>query len=205
MGTAHVRNLVRIDGCTVTAVCDIREAHAERAAAIIEEAGHPRPALYTNGETDFERLCAEADLDLVYTATPWRWHVPVCVAAMENGKHAATEVPAAYTLEDCWRLVEDRRADRPPLRDDGERQLRARRAALPEPGPAGVPRRDPARRVRVSARPPRHQVRRRRRGTLAPRSLLDPERQPLSHARARSGRKTAWTSTAGTASPSSSP
>ena len=49
---------------------------------------------------------AEADVDLVYTATPWRWHVPVCVAAMENGKHSATEVPAAYTLEDCWRLVE---------------------------------------------------------------------------------------------------
>jgi predicted dehydrogenase len=25
---------------------------------------------------------------------------------MENGSHAATEVPAAYTLEDCWKLVE---------------------------------------------------------------------------------------------------
>lgn len=106
MGTAHVRNLVRIDGCVVTAVCDIVEAHAERAADIVEEAGHPRPTLYTRGETDFERLCGEADVDLVYTATPWRWHVPVCVAAMENGKHAATEVPAAYTLDDCWRLVE---------------------------------------------------------------------------------------------------
>ena len=106
MGTAHVRNLVRIEGCVITAVCDIAEAHAERAADIIEEAGHPRPVLYTRGETDFERLCAEADVDLVYTATPWRWHVPVCVAAMENGKHAATEVPAAYTLEDCWRLVD---------------------------------------------------------------------------------------------------
>ena len=106
MGTAHVRNLVRIDGCVVTAVCDIRMEHAERAAALVEEAGHPRPALYTRGERDFERLCAEEDLDLVYTATPWRWHVPVCVAAMENGKHAATEVPAAYTLDDCWRLVE---------------------------------------------------------------------------------------------------
>ncbi|NIR36213.1 MAG: acetylgalactosaminidase, partial [Actinobacteria bacterium] len=32
--------------------------------------------------------------------------MPVCVAAMENGKHAATEVPAAYTVEDCWKLVE---------------------------------------------------------------------------------------------------
>jgi len=51
-------------------------------------------------------MCEEEELDLVYTATPWRWHVPVCVAAMESGAHAATEVPAAYTLEDCWRLVE---------------------------------------------------------------------------------------------------
>ena len=51
--------------------------------------------------------CAQAeDLDLVYTATPWEWHVPVCLAAMRNGKHAATEIPAAITLEECWQLVE---------------------------------------------------------------------------------------------------
>ncbi len=106
MGTAHVRNLLRIEGCQITAVCDIRPEHAERSAAMIEEAGFPRPTLYTNGETDFQRLCAEEDLELVYNATPWEWHVPICTSAMENGKHAATEVPAAYTIEDCWKLVE---------------------------------------------------------------------------------------------------
>lgn len=112
MGTAHVRNLVRIDGCVVSAVCDVVAAHAERAAQIVEDAGHPAPVLYTRSETDFERMCGEADLDLVYTATPWRWHVPVCVAAMRNGKHAATEVPAAYTLDGCWELVETAEASR---------------------------------------------------------------------------------------------
>ncbi len=106
MGTGHIRNLVRIEGAAVTAVCDIREAHAERASAIIRKAGQPAPRLYTRGERDFERLCAQEDLDLVYTATPWRWHVPVCIAAMKSGKHAATEVPAAVTLEECWHLVE---------------------------------------------------------------------------------------------------
>lgn len=106
MGTAHVRNLVRIEGCVVQAVCDIRPEHAERARDLIVEAGHPEPTLYTRGERDFERMCAEEELDLVYNATPWRWHVPICVAAMESGKHAATEVPAAYTLEGCWKLVE---------------------------------------------------------------------------------------------------
>jgi hypothetical protein len=51
-------------------------------------------------------MCEAEALDLVFTATPWEWHVPVCVAAMITGKHAATEVPAALTIDDCWRLVE---------------------------------------------------------------------------------------------------
>ncbi len=106
MGTSHVRNLLRIEGAEIVAVCDIVEEHAARAQDLIEEAGQPRPTAYTRGERDFERMCAEETLDLVYTATPWEWHVPVCVAAMENGKHAATEVPAAITLEGCWQLVE---------------------------------------------------------------------------------------------------
>lgn len=107
MGTVHVENLVRIPGCRITAVCDVVEAHAERAARIITDAGFPRPALYTRGPTDFVRLSETEDLDLVYNATPWEWHVPICVAAMRNGKHAATEVPAAVTLEECWQLVEE--------------------------------------------------------------------------------------------------
>jgi len=106
MGTNHVNQLLRCPGADIVAVCDIREAHAENAAKMVEEAGQPRPALFTRGERDFERLCAEVDCDLVFTATPWKWHVPVCVAAMKNGKHAATEVPAAYTVEGCWELVE---------------------------------------------------------------------------------------------------
>ena len=106
MGSVHIRNLLAIEGAELTAVCDIREEHAVRAADWAEEAGQRRPTLYTNGETDFERMCAEEELDVVYTATPWRWHVPVMVAAMQNGKHAVTEVPAAMTLEDCWQLVE---------------------------------------------------------------------------------------------------
>jgi predicted dehydrogenase len=44
--------------------------------------------------------------DLVYKATPWERHVPVCLAAMRTGKHAATEVPAAVTVDECCQLVE---------------------------------------------------------------------------------------------------
>jgi predicted dehydrogenase len=107
MGSVHVRNLLEIEGVELVAVCDIREAHAQRAATWAQERGKPRPRLYTRGERDFERMCGEEDLDLVYNATPWRWHVPICVSAMSNGKHAATEVPAALTLDECWQLVEE--------------------------------------------------------------------------------------------------
>ncbi|MDH4064490.1 MAG: Gfo/Idh/MocA family oxidoreductase [Acidobacteriota bacterium] len=105
-GGGHVENFLKIPGCRITAVCDIRAERTGWAASAITAAGHPAPAAYTRGPRDFERLCETEDLDLVFTATPWEWHVPVMLAAMKNGKHAATEVPAAMTLDDCWALVE---------------------------------------------------------------------------------------------------
>ena len=43
---------------------------------------------------------------MINAVRPWKWHVPISVAAMTTGKHAATEVPAAETIEECWQLVE---------------------------------------------------------------------------------------------------
>ncbi len=106
MGTAHVENLLKIPGVEIRAVCDIVEEKVARAQQKVVSAGQNKPEGYSRGPTDFKRLCERDDLDLVYTATPWEWHVPVCVAAMQAGKHAATEVPAAVTLEECWQLVE---------------------------------------------------------------------------------------------------
>jgi hypothetical protein len=106
MGSGHVRNLLRIPGCTLTAVCDIVPERVKRVQDWVVDAGFPNPKGYSDGNWDFLRLCEQDDVDLVYNATPWRWHVPICVAAMENGKHAATEVPAAVTMEECWKLVE---------------------------------------------------------------------------------------------------
>jgi hypothetical protein len=105
-GSAHVENLLKVPGCRITAVCDINAERTAWAAKTITAAGHPEPTAYTGGPRDFERLCAEEDLDLVYNATPWEWHVPICLAAMKHGKHAATEVPAATSVDDCWALVE---------------------------------------------------------------------------------------------------
>jgi len=105
-GMSHVRNLLNVEGCRIAAVCDIVPEKVEAAQKAVTDAGQPKPAGYAQGPNDFLRLCEKENLDLVYTATPWEYHVPVCVAAMKNGKHAATEVPAAVTVEECWELVE---------------------------------------------------------------------------------------------------
>jgi len=104
-GTDVLGEFLAIDKVVVNAVCDVVKDKCLRAAQLIEKAGQKTPGIYADGERDFERLVARDDLDFVYIATPWEWHVPQVLAALKNGKHVGTEVPAAYTLEDCWNIV----------------------------------------------------------------------------------------------------
>lgn len=104
-GTSIVRELLRVEGCQITAVCDLIPERVERTQRTVQAKGDPKPLGFVRGPVDYKRLCQE-DLDLVITATPWELHVPVCVAALDAGKHAAPEVPAAMTVEQCWQLVE---------------------------------------------------------------------------------------------------
>lgn len=104
-GPAAVRRISYLDGVEIKALCDIRPEKAQAAAKILEGTSHT-PELYTSGPEDWKNMCDRDDIDLIYIATPWDLHTPMAVYAMEQGKHAATEVPAATTLEECWQLVE---------------------------------------------------------------------------------------------------
>ena len=104
-GTSLLGNLLAAD-VTVNALCDVVKDKAVHAQGLVEKAGQKAPELYTENDHAFEKLVARDDLDLVVIATPWRWHTPMAVASMTQGKHTVTEVPAATTLEECWRLVD---------------------------------------------------------------------------------------------------
>jgi len=103
-GTSLLRDLLAVDGVEVKAICDLVPEKVERAQKTVTDAGQPMPAGFSKGDQDFKNL-NQLDLDIVYIATPWNWHVPMAVDAMKNGKHAAVEVPAATTLQECWDLV----------------------------------------------------------------------------------------------------
>ena len=100
-GSGLLKIFLDLEGVEVRALCDIKEDRVTKAKQWIQEVGQSEPAGYCRGVTDFKRMCERGDLDLVVTATPWEWHTPVCVAAMRAGKHAATEVPAAVTVDEC--------------------------------------------------------------------------------------------------------
>ncbi len=100
-----VKILLDVPGVEIPAICDINEEHLQNAQAMVEKAGRRRPEGYSSSPEDYRRLVAREDLDAVVTATPWELHTPIAVAAMKAGKYAATEVPAAITVEQCWELV----------------------------------------------------------------------------------------------------
>ncbi|WP_158748659.1 Gfo/Idh/MocA family protein [Acidobacterium sp. S8] len=103
-GTSLLHNLLAADA-QIIAICDVVQEKAAHAQSLVEKAGQKTPTLYTSGDHAFESLVARDDLNLVIIATPWKWHVEMAVATMKHGKHAAVEVPAATTIDDCWKLV----------------------------------------------------------------------------------------------------
>lgn len=104
-GPGAVERMSRIEGVEIKALCDLRPERVANAGKRILNTSH-NPDIYTGSEDSWKEMCQREDLDLIYIATPWYLHTPMAVYAMEHGKHAATEVPAAITLEECWQLVE---------------------------------------------------------------------------------------------------
>ena len=104
-GTSLLQDLLAIEKVEVKAICDLVPEKVARAQKAVTDAGQAEPKGFSKGELDFKNL-TELELDIVYIATPWNWHVPMALNAMKNGKHAAVEVPACTTLEECWDLVD---------------------------------------------------------------------------------------------------
>ncbi|MFL6214024.1 MAG: Gfo/Idh/MocA family oxidoreductase [Blastocatellia bacterium] len=105
-GLSMLDEFLGVDHVEITAVCDIVKDKVTAAQRRIEKAGQKTPAGYSSGDHDYENLVKRDDIDFVYIATPWDWHVEMAIAAMTSGKHAGVEVPVATTLEDCWKIVD---------------------------------------------------------------------------------------------------
>jgi predicted dehydrogenase len=103
-GPSYIDNMQHIEGAEITALCDIRPEKAQAAKLRLAGTKH-HPDVYTGAE-DWKRVCERDDIDLVIITTPYYMHTMMAVYAMNHGKHVASAVPAAATIEECWDLVQ---------------------------------------------------------------------------------------------------
>ncbi len=103
-GIGAVSRLSYLEGLEIKGICDVLPEKAEAGKKGIKTPGHS-PDIYSGSEDSWKEMCRRDDIDLIYITTPWNLHAQMAIFSMENGKHVATEIPAAITVEECWDLV----------------------------------------------------------------------------------------------------
>ena len=104
-GVSLMNIALRLDA-SITALCDLNPAAAERSADIVLKQTGRKPALFSGDAQAYRRLLEREDLDAVVIATPEPLHARMSMHAMQAGKHVLSEVAAATTLDDGWALIE---------------------------------------------------------------------------------------------------
>ncbi len=105
-GPGAVERMSNIEGVEIVALCDKDMKRVAVGQKILAKHGFEPAKEYGGSEDAWKEMCESPDVDLVYICTPWPLHTPMAVYAMENDKHAASEVPAAVTVDQAWQLVE---------------------------------------------------------------------------------------------------
>lgn len=95
MGTVHISNYARIEGCQVAAVCDGREGAKKQA----EEIG---AAYYA----DIDEMLAREELDVVDICTPTFLHFEHTAKALRSGRHVICEKPLTLKSEHALELYD---------------------------------------------------------------------------------------------------
>ena len=106
-GQVLLQELIRRDDVDVVALCDIEPIMLKRALVQLAKAGRPAP--WTCGEDRdefaYRRMLDRPGLDGVIIATPWEWHAPMAIDAMNARVPVGCEVVAGVTLQDHWDVL----------------------------------------------------------------------------------------------------
>lgn len=108
-GGTHYAHVAAIENTEIVALCDLYQDLAERAKKKIlatDGERHKNVKLYTGDKHAYKKMLAETKPDLVYVVTPWEWHTPMCIDAMNAGAHAVCEVPVCVTVKEAWDLID---------------------------------------------------------------------------------------------------
>ncbi|MCK9449042.1 MAG: Gfo/Idh/MocA family oxidoreductase [Bacteroidales bacterium] len=104
-GQELLRLSLQREDTEVPAICDIQPVMIESALRLYDKANKPHPVIYSKGDYAYRELLARKDIDAVIIATPWEWHYPMAMEAMDAKKHVGCEVIMGTTVEEHWDIV----------------------------------------------------------------------------------------------------
>ena len=100
-GSYLLRNILKVPGIKVVAICDLDAERLAKAEAAVTAAGN-KPDTYT----DFRKMLDERkDIDVTVIATPVDTHKMIAIDALEVGNNVYCEKPMATTPEDVRLMV----------------------------------------------------------------------------------------------------
>ena len=98
-GSVGLQLLQQIEGYSVTAIGDTFTVLHEQGLSALD---HPNTvAVYSN----YDEFLNDPNIDAVGLVVRCKEQGAMAAQALEAGKHVSAEVPAAHTIEDCWRIV----------------------------------------------------------------------------------------------------
>ncbi len=104
-GQLHVEEMLKRSDVEIIAMADPDKAMMALAQKLVKQYNKKAPVEYTNGNEDYKNLLKRDDIDAVFIASPWEWHAPQGIDAMNAGKIVGMEVCGAIKLQDCWDFV----------------------------------------------------------------------------------------------------
>lgn len=98
--------LVENNHAEIVGLSDLESKKVQTAADKLAKWQKSKPKTYSGNAEEWRKMVHQDNIDLLLIATPWKWHAPMAIYGMEEGKHVAVEVPIAYTLSECWDIIE---------------------------------------------------------------------------------------------------
>jgi len=96
VGAVGMKTTLTNPSVKLVVVCDVVEELAKRRAAEFE----------CEFTLDYESVASRRDLDCVVVSTPNKFHAPISMGRLENGKHLLCEKPLARNPEEARKMVE---------------------------------------------------------------------------------------------------
>ena len=110
-GSGLMETMVLTDKYEFIMICDKYEDRVENGVKFIKEKLGYDP----KGTTDYHEVLANPEVEAVLISCDWEMHIPIAIDAMRAGKAIALEVGGAYSVDECYKLVEEWEKARVPF------------------------------------------------------------------------------------------